>query len=273
MTLKAALIQLTCTPDIEANIQKLTTMIRAAAEQGADFILTPECSDMMTSNADKLARAYSEANHPTLKALTTLAVDLDIWLQIGSLAIKDDTKLRNRSYMVSNAGAIAATYDKIHLFDSIPGDGHTYKESDIYNAGNKAVIAPVPHAKIGMTICYDLRFATLYRHLAKSGAHIITVPAAFTVPTGQAHWETLLRARAIETGCYIIAANQTGQHRKALHTYGHSMIIDPWGKIIAELKGEEGILTANLDLTAVEKTRTELPTLQHDRDFDGLLAD
>ncbi len=264
---RIGIIQFTATADIQSNIQTLETMIRDAAGQGAEFILTPECSDLMTSQADKLEHACTEDHHPVLPVMKALAADLGIWLQIGSIVIKQGDKLYNRSYMISNQGSIVARYDKIHLFDSNPGDGHIYKESSLYKPGNKAIIAKTPLANIGMTICYDLRFSTLYRHLAKQGAHILTVPAAFTIPTGEAHWEVLLRARAIETGCYVIAANQTGEHRKALHTYGHSMIINPWGKVIAKLDNKPGILLAGINREEVNTARAKLPGLQHDRSF------
>ena len=212
---------------------------------------------------------YTESDHPGLAASRALAKTHAIWLLIGSAAIKIDEsgKAVNRSYLLNPNGDIAAHYDKIHLFDAELPNGETYAESARFLAGSEATIAQTPFATIGLSICYDVRFPHLYRTLAQSGAHILTVPAAFTYTTGIAHWHILLRARAIENACYVIAPAQTGTHAGGRKTYGHSLIIDPWGEIIAEASTETGIITASLNLDKIPQTRQKLPSLKHTRDF------
>ncbi len=268
--LDVAAVQVCQGADLEANIAKISSLVREAAGCGAQFVVTPECSDSMIWPAtDKLKLAFSEEDHPVLAVLRTLADELDIWILIGSLAIKHeaDNKLYNRSYLVSNRGEVKAHYDKIHLFDADLGGGESYRESANYRAGDCLKQTDLPWARLGMSICYDLRFPHLYRALAQKGAEILAVPAAFSVPTGHAHWEVLLRARAIENGSFVIAAGQTGVHPGGRSTYGHSMIIGPWGEIIAQMGAEEGVISAQIDLQDVVKCRKNLPSLRHDRDF------
>ncbi len=270
--LHIASVQLNNGADVFKNISALELLIRAASKKGVQLILTPECSDNMIWPAEtKIKSAYSQLNHPTLSAMQNLAKELSIEIIIGSLAIKEDgqDKLYNRSFAISKSGEIISQYDKIHLFDAILSDTEAYKESAYYQNGENAQLAKLSNAVAGLTICYDLRFAHLYRSLAKQGAQILCVPAAFSVPTGQAHWEVLLRARAIETGSYVIASGQTGSHPGDRHTYGHSMIVDPWGKIIASMGGndETGFIDIIIDLDEVENCRASLPSLQHDKEF------
>jgi predicted amidohydrolase len=212
---------------------------------------------------------YTMQTHPALPHASALARKHNIWLLIGSIAIKEegDERNYNRSVLMDDKGTIAAVYDKIHLFDVTLPDGHEYKESARMRPGNSAVTVDTPWFKLGMSVCYDLRFPHLYRSLAKAGAHVLAVPSAFTVPTGLAHWEVLLRARAIENGAYVIAPAQTGQHPGGRETYGHSLIIDPWGKVLVGGGTEAGVITADIDMEQVAKIRSSLPSLEHDRAF------
>ena len=264
---KAACIQMTSSADIAENLAYAETKIREAAKNGATLIVTPEntCHIVMPA-INKLKSAPAEADHPALPQFKKLAKELGVWILLGSITVKvSDTKLSNRSYLFSPAGDIAAQYNKIHLFDVQLPTGEVHRESDLIAPGDTTVVADTALGKIGMTICYDVRFAQLYRRLAKQGAQILAVPSAFTVPTGQAHWEVLLRARAIETGSYVIAAAQTGEHMGGRKTYGHSMIISPWGEIISEAGSSPEIIYGDIDLTAVDRARTAIPALQHDR--------
>jgi predicted amidohydrolase len=265
--IKTALVQLNCGPVIEENTKAAIKLIRSAAEKGAKFILTPENTCHMRFPAEgKMSSAFSEEDHPALKAYKDLALELDIFLLIGSLSIiVDEKRIANRSYMLSNKGEVISSYDKIHLFDVDLPTGESHRESDNVRAGSNAVSAELPFAKLGMSICYDVRFAYLYRELAQNGASILSVPAAFTVPTGIAHWETLLRARAIETGSFVLAPAQCGEHEGGRKTYGHSLIINPWGEILAEGDDKPGLIMADLNLSEVELARSAIPSLMHDK--------
>jgi len=268
---KAACVQMNAGPDITENLQTAEQMIREAAAQGAEFIATPENTCQIRFRPEeKLETAHTLETHPAIPLFKSLAKELNIWLLAGSLTIKapEANKLLNRSILFSAAGDIAAQYDKIHLFDVTLNTNETYKESATIQPGNKAVIAQTPWSDIGMSICYDVRFSKLYRDLAQNGAKILTIPAAFTIPTGQAHWETLLRARAIETGSFVIAPAQTGTHEKGRQTYGHSMIINPWGEILAQAGNQPEIITAQINLEDVTKARQSIPSLQHDRRYE-----
>lgn len=267
--LSVACIQLTSSADLLENIAKVEGQVEKAVAYGAKFVTTPENAFLMEeSGKDRVL--YKQDEHPAIKASAEMARKNKVWLLIGSIAVLSDREklTYNRSLLFNPDGEITAHYDKIHLFDVEVGDGQTYRESARILPGEKAVIAETPWAKLGMTICYDVRFPQLYRALAKSGASIISVPAAFTQVTGEAHWHVLLRARAIETGCFIIAPAQTGTHAGNRKTYGHSLIIDPWGKILADGGIDEGIITADIDLSEVAKVRVKLPSLEHDREFN-----
>lgn len=267
--LRAACVQMNSGPDIIDNLKQAESFIRDAAQHGATLIATPEVTDQVISNrAEKLDLAYEEKDHPGVPFFRKLAADLGAYLLIGSMCIKvSPRKISNRSYLFSPAGRIAARYDKIHLYDADLPCGESHRESRVFAPGNKAVVAKAEGVKIGLSICYDLRFAHLYRHLAKAGAQVLSIPAAFTVPSGKAHWEVLLRARAIETGSYVLAPGQSGDHHGARNTYGHSMIIGPWGEIIANAGQKPGIVFADLDMAEVKKARAAIPALQHDRDY------
>jgi predicted amidohydrolase len=216
------------------------------------------------------AKSTTEAADPALSAFRALAAELKVWLLIGSLSIRADAeRCANRSFLLGPDGAIVARYDKIHMFDVQLNAGNIYRESESFVAGSEAVLAALPKAKLGMTVCYDVRFPHLYRDLAKAGAELISAPAAFTRITGEAHWHVLLRARAIETGSFIVAPAQCGKHADGRETYGHSLIVGPWGEVLAEAGVEPGIVAARLDLAAVEEARRKIPALTHDRSYRG----
>lgn len=265
--LKVALLQLNSGPDIAANLAVVDDMVRQSADRGAKFILTPENTCHMVATAEeKLRTSPDQSHHPALPLFSALSRDLGVWLMAGSIAVKvAEDKIANRSYLFNDRGGIAASYDKIHLFDVDLPTGESHRESQSVRPGSHTVTAETPWGAVGMSICYDLRFAYLYRAMAQKGARILTVPSAFTVPTGKAHWDVLLRARAIETGSFILAPAQTGTHDGGRKTYGHSLVVDPWGEIIADGGEPAGVVIANLELSAVERARNAIPALRHDR--------
>ena len=275
--MRIALIQLTVTDDPVANLAATLGFVRQAHAEGAEFILTPECTNGLWSNrAAQKAMLRLEEDDATLAALRDEAGKLGVWLLIGSIALLTgdaDGRFANRSFLIRPDASIAARYDKIHMFDVNVSETEVYRESAAFRPGSQAVIAQTPFAPIGMTVCYDVRFATLYRKLAQGGAQIITVPAAFNHITGAAHWETLLRARAIENGAFVLAPAQTGFHAEAggkgRRTYGHSLAIAPWGEVLADGGTEPGVTLVDLDLTQVADARGRVPSLQHDRGFDA----
>ncbi len=275
--MRSALLQMTSGDDPARNLEAARSMMREAASGGADFILTPEVTNCVSASRARQAEVLRpEAEDPTLAGLSAEARALGVWLLIGSLGVKTgdaDGRFANRSFLVGPDGAVAARYDKIHMFDVDIGPGESIRESDGYRPGRRAVLADTPLARIGMTICYDLRFAHLYRQLAQAGAQILTVPSAFHPLTGAAHWHTLLRARAIETGCFVLAPAQTGTHAavagRARETYGHSLAVAPWGEVLADGGSEPGVVFVDLDLADVDKARSRVPALMHDRNFEG----
>ena len=275
--MRAGLIQLTVTDDPDANLPVTVGLVRQAVAGGAGFVLTPELTNgLSSSRAHQRSVFRHEEDDPTLATLRAEAKAAGIWLLIGSLGILThdaDGRFANRSFLIAPDGSVAARYDKIHMFDVNVSATEVYRESEGYRPGTKAVVADTPFAKVGMTVCYDVRFPALYRRLAQGGAQIITVPAAFNHITGAAHWETLLRARAIETGCFILAPAQTGFHPesngKGRRTHGHSLAIAPWGEILADAGTEPGVTLVDLDLAEVDKARARIPSLSHDRGFDG----
>jgi len=266
---KAACVQLRSSDDVAENIRETVHWVRDAAAQGARFIATPENTTLMAPDGGaKLARSFDEAHDPALPVFSDLSRELKIWLLAGSLAIKvSDTKTANRSFLIGPDGTIAARYSKIHLFDVSLASGEAYRESDTVEGGNQAVLAKTPLGTIGLSICYDVRFPHLYRQLAQKGAFLFTVPSAFTVPTGQAHWHVLLRARAIENGAFVIAPAQGGLHANGRKTYGHSLIVSPWGEILAEASTEPGVIIAEIDPALSAQARDRLPSLLHDRAY------
>lgn len=273
-SLKVACIQITSGPDIHENMKKTGALIEEAAKNGAQFILTPEnTSRMLSQHEKKIAEALTQDDHPAVPFFADLAKSLNVTLLIGSMAMKTDgDKLLNRSFLFAPDGAIQNTYDKIHLFDVRLPTGEDHTESKVIKPGTQAVVAKLnDDFSVGMSICYDLRFSYLFRDLAKAGANILSIPAAFTVPTGKAHWEVLLRARAIETGSYVLAPAQVGEHDGGRRTYGHSLIIDPWGRILAQKEDGEGVIYADINVAEVNTARGAIPALTHDRDYEVML--
>lgn len=275
MSFIAACVQSTATPDVHADIRMLTGFIREAAARGARLIATPEyCAGLDTRGSKMFPVAFTEAEHPVLPAMQALAKELKAWLLIGSIGVKaPDGRIFNRSFMIAPSGAIAARYDKIHLFDIDLGEGRAYHESATIAAGTAAVIAPCAEGSIGLSICYDIRFPHLYRAYAQAGAEMIAAPAAFTRVTGAAHWHVLQRARAIENGAYVISPGQCGTLAGGAECFGHSLIVDPWGRVLADGGTEPGVVTAEIDLAQVEDTRRRIPSLRHDKAFTPACLD
>ncbi|MEX2248669.1 MAG: carbon-nitrogen hydrolase family protein [Parvibaculum sp.] len=269
-TFTAACVQMRAGRDVAANLASVSALVSEAAAAGADFVMTPEMTSLLETKSEKLfANTCEEQDDATLAALRQLAAAKKIWLLIGSLPVKlSATKLANRSFLVAPDGGITARYDKIHMFDVDLAGGESYRESKNFEPGREAVIADLPWGRLGMTVCYDLRFPHLYRALAQAGADFLTVPAAFTRQTGAAHWHALLKARAIETGCYVFAPAQGGKHECGRETYGHSLIVAPWGEVAAEAAHDEpGVLLAEIDTARIAEARARVPSLGHDREF------
>jgi predicted amidohydrolase len=267
-SLNVACVQLTSTTDVAENIEISSAMIREAAAGGAELIAMPEVVNLCQRRSKLAKEAVSlEAADPALKAYKALAAELGVWILVGSLALKrdDDERLANRSFLIDATGHEVARYDKIHMFDVNLSDGNTFRESETYRPGEETAIAETPWGKIGLTVCYDVRFPYLYRALAQAGAGIITVPSAFTRRTGEAHWHVLLRSRAIETGAFIVAPAQTGDHEDGRKSYGHSLVVAPWGEVVADGGTDVGVVHATLDLSLIGKARGMIPSLTHDR--------
>ena len=268
-TFRAACVQLRSSDDVAENIRTTCELIREAKGKGAQLIATPENTTLMAPDGGaKLERSFDEAHDPALPAFAALAEELAVWLLVGSLAIKvSDSKTANRSFLIDPKGRIVARYSKIHLFDVDLPSGEKYRESNTVAGGDSATLADTPFGKIGMTICYDLRFPHLYRALAQKGAFLMTVPSAFTETTGKAHWHLLLRARAIENGAFVVAPAQGGTHANGRKTFGHSLIIAPWGEILAEADTDPCVIVADIDPAAAMDARSRVPSLQHDRPY------
>ncbi len=280
---RAACIQLTAGREMAANIETACALVRRAREAGAELVLLPENATMIEPRPEAaVAKAPPEDAHPGLAAFQELARETGAWILIGSLSIRAGAdKIANRSLLLDAEGGIVARYDKLHLYDVDLRSGETYRESKTVRPGRRAVLAPTPWGLLGLTICYDLRFPQLYRTLAQAGARFLSVPSAFTRTTGRAHWHVLVRARAIETGCYVFAPAQCGVHAEGRQTFGHSLIVDPWGEVLADGGEEEGVILAEIDPASVERARRRIPALEHDRAFgepglpsvDGVAAD
>lgn len=275
--MKIALLQLSVSDDPAENLPHTRAMLEKAAGAGAGFVLTPEVTNCLSSDrAHQRAVLRHEEEDPTLAALREDAARLKLWLLIGSLALKtadEDGRFANRSFLIGPDGMVRARYDKINMFDVDVSETEKYRESAGYRPGTRAVIAPTPFGLLGLSICYDVRFPQLYRRLSQAGAQILTVPAAFNDTTGKAHWQSLLRARAIENGAYVLAPAQTGTHAahegRPRRTWGHSMVVAPWGEVVADGGTEPGVTYAEIDLAAVERARRRIPSLMHDRPFEG----
>ncbi|KQN72010.1 carbon-nitrogen hydrolase family protein [Sphingomonas sp. Leaf62] len=265
--MKLALLQMTAGTDPHANAAVLVDAIERAAAGGAAMLFTPEMSGLIDRDRDRAAASIAtEDADAVLRAVCTAAAQAGIWVHLGSLAIRlADGRLANRGYVIDSAGAIRARYDKLHLFDVTLPTGESWRESASYAPGQSASVVATPVGQVGLAICYDLRFADLFRALADAGATLLSVPAAFTVPTGQAHWHVLLRARAIEAGAFVVAAAQTGQHADGRTTFGHSLVIDPWGKVMLDMGEAAGVGFVDIDPAQVDAVRARIPVLAHRR--------
>ena len=274
-TFRAGLVQMCSGRDVARNMRDASALIREAASGGARYVQTPEVTNLMELDRERLfAAAEPESANGGLQQLVDLARELRIWLHIGSLVIKaSDTRLANRAFVISPQGEVTARYDKIHMFDVDLPNGEVYRESANYEPGTRAVVARLPWGGLGLSICYDLRFPYLYRALAQGGASLLAVPAAFTRVTGEAHWVALLRARAIEAQCFVLAAAQGGLHEHGRETFGHSLAVSPWGQILAEGGVHPSVIFADIDLRLIEDVRSRVPSLRHDRQFDVVAAD
>lgn len=269
-TFKAAMIQTRSGLTPAANIEAAVRLIGEAKSAGADYVLTPEMTNIMEVKRERLfATIVAEEADTSLATLRELARKLGIYVHVGSLAIKTSPdRAANRSLLIDPKGEIAARYDKVHMFDVDLEGGESYRESRTYRPGEQAVLSDLPWGRLGLTICYDLRFPALYRALAEAGATMMAIPSAFTQQTGEAHWHVLLRARAVENGSFVFAAAQGGKHENGRETFGHSLIVDPWGRILAEGGTEPGVVMADIDLAEVVKARSRIPSLQHGRRFE-----
>ena len=269
-TFKAAMIQMRSGLTPAANIDDAVRLIGEAKSAGADYVLTPEMTNILAAKRDQLfAAVVEEEKDAALATMRELARKLGLYVHVGSLAIKiSNDRAANRSFLIDPKGEIAARYDKIHMFDVDLADGESYRESRNYRPGELAVLADLPWGRLGLTVCYDLRFPALYRALAEAGATMLAIPSAFTKQTGEAHWHVLMRSRAVENGSFVFAAAQGGKHENGRETYGHSLVVDPWGRIIAEGGTEPGIIMAEIDPAEVAKARSRIPSLQHGRRFE-----
>jgi deaminated glutathione amidase len=269
-TFKAAMIQMRSGLTPGANVDEAVRMIGEAKTAGADYVLTPEMTNILAAKREQLfAVVVEEEVDASLATFRELARKLGIYVHIGSLAIKiSPDRAANRSFLIDPKGDIAARYDKIHMFDVDLAGGESYRESRNYRPGEMAALADLPWGRLGLSVCYDLRFPALYRALAEGGATMLAIPSAFTKQTGEAHWHVLIRARAIENGCFVFAAAQGGKHENGRDTYGHSLIVDPWGCILAEGGTEPAVIMAEIDPAEVAKARARIPSLQHGRRFE-----
>ena len=267
--MRAAVFQMTSGIDPAANGAAIVEMIARARAEGADMLFTPEMAGYLDRDRARAAATLrSEADDAVLAQVREAAARHGLWVHLGSLPLKDerrDGRWANRSFMIDDQGAIRARYDKIHLFDVDLGTGESWRESSVYGPGEEVVAVDTPWARMGLSVCYDMRFPDLYRALTNAGATLLLMPAAFTVPTGQAHWHVLLRARAIEAGCFVIAAAQTGHHADGRETYGHSLVVDPWGDVLLDMGAEAGLALADIDLARIEEVRGRVPAIANRR--------
>lgn len=265
---KAACVQMRSGRDVLANRDAAVALVREAADKGADFVQTPEMTSLVErERAALFDKVGPHDRDPVLAALRDVARERGVAIQIGSIAVREGDKIANRAFLIASDGAIVASYDKVHLFDVDLPNGESWRESATYTGGDRAVLAETPWGHLGMTICYDVRFAALYRTLAEAGASLLSAPACFTKQTGEAHWHVLHRARAIETGSFMISAAQGGLHEDGRETFGHSLIVDPWGRILAEAGAEPGVILAEIDTALVVDARGRIPTLKNARPF------
>jgi predicted amidohydrolase len=270
LSFNAAMIQMRSGLDPAANLAAALDLIDEAKQTGADYVLTPEMTNILAAKREQLfAKIVAEEQDATLTTLREVARKLAIYIHIGSLAIKaSPEKAANRSFLIDRRGEVVARYDKIHMFDVDLAGGESYRESNTYRPGELAMVADLPWGRLGLTVCYDLRFPALYRALAEAGASLLAIPSAFTRQTGEAHWHVLQRARAIENGCFVFAAAQGGKHENGRETYGHSLVVDPWGRVLAEGGTEPGVVMAQIDPSEAVAARSRIPSLHHGRRFE-----
>ncbi|HEX4237155.1 MAG TPA: carbon-nitrogen hydrolase family protein [Xanthobacteraceae bacterium] len=270
LSFNAAMIQMRSGLDPAANLAAALDLIDEAKQTGADYVLTPEMTNILAAKREQLfAKIVAEEEDATLTTLREVARKLAIYIHIGSLAIKASSeKAANRSFLIDRRGEVVARYDKIHMFDVDLAGGESYRESNTYRPGELAMVADLPWGRLGLTVCYDLRFPALYRALAEAGASFLAIPSAFTRQTGEAHWHVLQRARAIENGCFVFAAAQGGKHENGRETYGHSLVVDPWGRVLAEGGTEPGVVMAQIDPSEAVAARSRIPSLHHGRRFE-----
>ena len=264
--MKIAVLQMTSGIDVAANARSLATAVDRAAQAGAAMLFTPEMSGLLDADAKRASASIVLPYHdPVLSEVRAAAARTGIWVHLGSLAVRGETdgQLANRSFVIDGRGAIAASYDKLHLFDVDLSSGESWRESSRYRAGDSAVVVTTPLGTLGLSICYDVRFPALYQALSAADARILSVPSAFTVPTGQAHWHVLLRARAVENASFVVAAAQTGKHADGRSTYGHSLVVDPWGAVLLDMGEAPGLRIVDIDLAEVEAVRARVPVLAH----------
>jgi len=269
-TFKVALIQMRSGLELQANLAAVLAGVDEAKRGGADYVQTPEMTNVLENKRERLfTKIFDEEHDPTLATVREVARKLSIYIHLGSVAVKaSPEKAANRGFLIDRKGDIVARYDKIHMFDVDLAGGESYRESNTYRPGDLAVVADLPWGRLGLTVCYDLRFPALYRALAEAGASFLAIPSAFTKQTGEAHWHVLMRARAIENGCFVFAAAQGGRHEHGRDTFGHSLVVDPWGKIIAEGGTEPGVIFAEIDPAEVATARSRVPSLSHGRRFE-----
>ena len=266
--LRVACVQNTAGRDIRANVDGVCAQIDEAAAGGAQLVALPETVGLIEPVNEQIpAATFSESEDTGLAAFRARAREHGVWILVGSQLIRENDQIHNRSFLLDEQGEIRARYDKLHMFDIELRNGEAYRESDVIAPGDRAVVVETPLGRFGLSVCYDLRFGALYRALARGGAEIITIPAAFTQTTGSAHWHILVRARAIETGAYVIAPNQCGHHADKRYSYGHSLIVDPWGEVLADGGTEPGVIFADIDLDMVAKVRRRIPVLDNEREF------
>jgi predicted amidohydrolase len=268
---RIALFQMNSGIDPTANGDALIDAIASAKAAGAAMVFTPEMSGLLDSNRKRAAgHLHTQADDPVLQRVCDAAREQGLWVHLGSLALRSDTdpeRMVNRGFVIDDQGTIRAHYDKIHLFDVDLDTGESWRESSVYDAGSAAKLAETPVGQLGLSVCYDLRFPDLYRALSSAGATVLTIPAAFTVPTGKAHWHILLRARAIESACFVVAAAQSGEHEDGRKTFGHSLVIDPWGEVLLDMDDGAGLGFADIDASRVDEVRQRIPVLSHRREF------
>ena len=271
--MKAAVLQMTSGIDPAGNAATLVAAIAQASADGAAMLFTPEMSGLLDRDRDRAAaNLFAEGADPVLAAVRAAAREHGLWVHLGSLAVRAGDRLANRGFVIDDTGAVVARYDKLHLFDVDLPTGESWRESAAYVAGSGAIVVATPLGRLGLTICYDLRFPDLFRALSDAGAEVLAVPAAFTRPTGAAHWDVLLRARAIEAGCFVIAAAQTGQHADGRATYGHSLAVDPWGEVLLDMAEAPGVGVAELDPARLAEVRARIPVLKHRRPIPAVVT-